>query len=489
MFLLKKRFFFIVFLCLFNFLKAHNSDDIDNVLIESKQEFNQLNFFKSIELGKEALQASKDINYSKGIATSSIYLAKAFIELGNYNKGLSLLSEAEKEPFFSKYINFQVESYRLKGRIYGYLEMYDLAVAQFYKQLHLSEKIEPLEVKRLSTLWAYQNLTHIYNKKNNNDSINKYLSLQEKSLVFFNGSHDYYNKIGTYNQIAEQRIKEGDFESAERYVTQSLELLASNKSTYFYPSLEILGKLEEAKGNIDTAGNHYKKALDNALEINDKDAISHCYKVLSDFYKEHQPNMLEGKVYYEKHKKIEDSLKLINSNILDKVYREIIKEERANNIARDNYKYYFLGSILTSAMVIGVLYKRKKRFRNLLSKKKMEADLNEQKVAKLKEALESKKYEDLIHMSKNNNPEFLNAFKELFPSEIESLKENNPNTTTSEMCFCALSYLNYSTKEIAEIQNVTIRAVQVRKNRIRKKFNIPSEIDFNIWMIENLGNI
>jgi hypothetical protein len=39
-----------------------------------------------------------------------------------------------------------------------------------------------------------------------------------------------------------------------------------------------------------------------------------------------------------------------------------------------------------------------------------------------------------------------------------------------------------STKNIAEYTFVTIRAVQIRKNRLCKKFEIPSDADFNNWM-------
>jgi len=47
-----------------------------------------------------------------------------------------------------------------------------------------------------------------------------------------------------------------------------------------------------------------------------------------------------------------------------------------------------------------------------------------------------------------------------------------------------MAFLNFSTKNIAEYTYVTIRTVQIRKNRLRKKFEIPSDEDFNNWMRE-----
>jgi DNA-binding NarL/FixJ family response regulator len=45
-----------------------------------------------------------------------------------------------------------------------------------------------------------------------------------------------------------------------------------------------------------------------------------------------------------------------------------------------------------------------------------------------------------------------------------------------------MTFLNFSTKNIAQYTFVTVRAVQIRKNRLRKKLNIASDIDFNNWM-------
>jgi len=69
-------------------------------------------------------------------------------------------------------------------------------------------------------------------------------------------------------------------------------------------------------------------------------------------------------------------------------------------------------------------------------------------------------------------------------SQLQSLKNLDTKIRTTELEFCAMAFLNFSTKNIAEYTYVTIRAVQIRKNRLRKKFEIPSDEDFNNWMRE-----
>jgi len=91
---------------------------------------------------------------------------------------------------------------------------------------------------------------------------------------------------------------------------------------------------------------------------------------------------------------------------------------------------------------------------------------------------------ELIHLAKTNSPEFLVLFKEMYPYFLHKLLSLNPDIRNSELTFCAKAYLNFSTKEIVQYTFVAIVAVQSRKNRMHKKYNIPSEMDFNKWFQE-----
>lgn len=103
--------------------------------------------------------------------------------------------------------------------------------------------------------------------------------------------------------------------------------------------------------------------------------------------------------------------------------------------------------------------------------------------------MERNNFNDLITLAKNNNAEFLALFNEIYPEFVASLKKINPKIRSSELEFCAMTFLNFSTKNIAQYTFVTVRAVQVRKNRLRKKLNIASDIDFNNWMRDQIHGI
>lgn len=94
----------------------------------------------------------------------------------------------------------------------------------------------------------------------------------------------------------------------------------------------------------------------------------------------------------------------------------------------------------------------------------------------------SNNFNELILLGKRNDPQFIILFKELYPDFISKLKAIDESIKTSELIFCAMIYLNFSTKDISEYSHVTVRAVQIRKNRLRKKYNIASDVDLAKWM-------
>jgi hypothetical protein len=89
---------------------------------------------------------------------------------------------------------------------------------------------------------------------------------------------------------------------------------------------------------------------------------------------------------------------------------------------------------------------------------------------------------EIVQLAINNNPAFLTKFNEFDPVFSKTLLGMAPNLVASEIEFCALLRLNFETKEIARYTKSSVRAAEGKKYRIRKKLNIPSDQDINIWM-------
>ncbi|MGK6341063.1 helix-turn-helix transcriptional regulator [Chryseobacterium sp. DT-3] len=89
--------------------------------------------------------------------------------------------------------------------------------------------------------------------------------------------------------------------------------------------------------------------------------------------------------------------------------------------------------------------------------------------------------DEIITLAKENSPRLLNKFRLVYPDFFDKIAKVHPNLKNSELIFCIYLKLNFTTKEIATYTFVTPKAIQNRKNRIRKKLSIPSEMDIYKW--------
>jgi hypothetical protein len=84
----------------------------------------------------------------------------------------------------------------------------------------------------------------------------------------------------------------------------------------------------------------------------------------------------------------------------------------------------------------------------------------------------------LLHgMEKNSSnwDQFAVHFNEISNDFLQKLKTRYPMLTNSDLKVCAYLQLNLSSKEIAQLMNISIRGVEMSRYRIRKKLNLPQE--------------
>jgi DNA-binding CsgD family transcriptional regulator len=92
-------------------------------------------------------------------------------------------------------------------------------------------------------------------------------------------------------------------------------------------------------------------------------------------------------------------------------------------------------------------------------------------------------YHELIELAKKNDPLFVPVFKELYPEFHNQLIKLLPDLTVSEQKICFYLKLNFSSKEIAHYTDVTIKAIQNRKNRLRKRLGLSEATDLYRFII------
>ncbi|MEJ5103149.1 helix-turn-helix transcriptional regulator [Chryseobacterium sp. MYb328] len=91
---------------------------------------------------------------------------------------------------------------------------------------------------------------------------------------------------------------------------------------------------------------------------------------------------------------------------------------------------------------------------------------------------------EIIELAENDSPVFFEKFQLYFPDFIPNILNINSNLIYSELYICALMRLNFDTKKIASCINCSVRAVESRKYRIRKKLGISSDININNFILK-----
>ena len=457
-------------------LYPSQTKEIQTLLDQSFAEYANMNLVKSNKLANEALALSIKDDDDEGIAKSNMYIAKVLITIGNHQDGIAHLNELEKTESFKNNPIFQAENCRLRGRAYSNLKMYDLALKEFHKQLQISENIKDSTKRNYSILFTHENLIQVFKTLNQHDSIWINIKEQESILKKFKEEEVFHYISTMYVQTADELIYQKKYSEAENYLNQSLKLLDKYKAKHQYGTFMSLGNLESSKKNINKAIEYYEKGLKNATEINSNESKIDFYKKLANIYSDNNISDVIAHQYFKKHQILEDSLNLINKNTQNLILQSAINKEALVYEKKQSKIIYIVILLLLIGAVISVLfYFKYNKYKALHQQKDIQN-------IQLENELKENNFDALIQLAKQNNPEFLVLFNQLYPDFQEKLKNFDPNIRSSELTFCALAYLNFSTKDIAEYTFVTVRAVQVRKNRLRKKYNISSDKDFNVWM-------
>jgi DNA-binding CsgD family transcriptional regulator len=97
-----------------------------------------------------------------------------------------------------------------------------------------------------------------------------------------------------------------------------------------------------------------------------------------------------------------------------------------------------------------------------------------------KAAKEFQKIIRVIDRDLDHNEEweqFAVHFDSVHSNYLKKLKARHPSLTTSDLKLAAYLRLNLSTKEIAQLMNISVRGVETSRYRLRKKLDIENEIN------------
>jgi DNA-binding CsgD family transcriptional regulator len=171
----------------------------------------------------------------------------------------------------------------------------------------------------------------------------------------------------------------------------------------------------------------------------------------------------------EKHQEEQKQLMYLHQLELERNEKEIIRLQNEKLVSEIHVKNTELASTTFNLVQKGdMLMKVKEEFVRM--KKSSEPDKDTDDYKKILRMLGDEKM-------KKNWEQFAVHFDRVHSNFLVSLKNSYPNLTASDLKLCAYLRLNLTSKEIAQIMNITIKGVELGRHRLRKKLGIQPDVN------------
>ena len=458
------------------------------------------------------------------IGISDVYKNKnLYYKAYNHLWDALLISEKIKDTFSLMIVN------RDLGRLYNIYEKHTDALKHFNTSLKFIRKNKELQSHSTN---IYYSIAITYGR-----------AKEYKKAITYLDSCTYFNSINKKRLLDDNAyvtvekgyifLKTDQLKKAKIYLEKGHHFFDKQQGKYRIISALYLGDLYAKERKWRKANKYYKYSLqvlnksiahrDKKVEVLKK--LSFTYKKIGDLSKAY--------TYLNNSKAISDSLfnikKAVNSDLFKMnnryektidIKNKLIKNQNdiieKKNIIQSRLKLilFFIIFVVIS-LIIFVLMKRKlkkmsyeteqqekknryEREKNseIMEFKSRELTVNALKLIEkdnnIKELLEElkevapDKHKEIKHRilkgNKNMWEDFNKRFIEVNTSFYNHLRKKHSDLTPTEEKHCALMKLNFDSKEMASILNITLSSVHISRHRIRKKMGLKRDDNLNSYI-------
>lgn len=448
---------------------------IDSMLIKVNENLRVSGRKKElIDLNTKFCNISKKQDYKKGVVLSNINLGNIYATVGMYEKAFQYLQLAEEnlEGLDDYYLHARL--YQEYGQANYVIGLYKKAIKYNSRSIYYGKQIKDKEEREILSV-VYANRADFLRETNSIDS----------SLIYLHKASDVKPTPVINSTIANHYLRFAKNEdSAQVYFNRAFSLLkkrdywdSQRALTYFY-----YGNFLFDKQDYTPALEYYIKSVEILKKTQRIYQIPALYQAIAKTY-EKLNNDSKEKDYLEKYTKLNDSLgkvwdESINTSV-DKMAQEKEKDDKEQQHSTIIYNVVVFSLLGIIIIVYYVYNKRITKKRKIIEEKELETEFLMKKM--------SASDERLVSLAKKNDPLFFNEYQSAYPEIVEKLFEINPKLSANELSFCAMIQLGFSSKEIAQYGFMQHRSVQTKKNRLRKKLQIPSDVDL-YFFLQNLNS-
>jgi len=468
--------FSFIICCSELFSQQYTERDIDSLLIKTNEVLRTRIPDKDLILwNKKIIKSAAGIGYRKGEAMGYINIANRYIFEGDTKGSLEYLNKAADIAKGSQ-DNFLLGKMNQEySQTYKKLNLNSLALDYSSKAMYYALKLRKDNRDcRLFLRYVYSIRALSMYTVNRPDSaliyLHKAIKIDANPLDISHTGYHY-----TFY------IKKTD--SAEYYFQKAFDLLKTKNFKHNkYQRAVVLrdyGLFLRSQKKSDQAIQAFKQSTELARQVNRPQLILDNYKDLSVLYKE-AGNPNKENEYLNKADSLKDSLDAIQNQAINLSINKLTEEKEKIQFETKSNITLWYGAILLVLIIVMTLYfylRIVKKRKKLAESDKIILEI-EKETKKLRKKL-NENYDSIIQLARENNIDFFPKFQEIYPELCNELLKINPNLSKSDLSFCAMIWLGFSSKEIAQSTSMEHRSVQTKKYRIRKKLNLESEVDLH----------
>lgn len=371
-------------------------------------------------------------------------------------------------------------------------DRYQAALAYIDSCLALDEKLD-LGIKDAGYLDA--ELGRNYLHMNRLKLAEEYL---DKANGFFKERNLHY-EIMTSLFLGDLHAEIRSWKKAEQYYSRSLQLISIHNS-HSDVSREALQKLSVAQNHLGKSKDAYTN-LELAFSISDSlynsgnSLNSDLFQIknkYADELREKNRQILEQTAELNRQRLVQTRLRMLIASILFLViaaFGLLRYRFRMRKISLEKQQLTQKAKLkLEKAKAVTEV---KTRELTASALQMIEKDKYIEELLKELEASSSTSYSAMaskIHRSnKDMWQEFNMRFTEVNIDFYSKLREHHPELTPTEQKHCALIRLNFSSKEMAELLNISVNSVHISRHRIRKKCGLEREHNLSNYIADITG--
>ncbi|TJY60107.1 tetratricopeptide repeat protein [Sphingobacterium alkalisoli] len=282
-----------------------------------------------------------------------------------------------------------------------------------------------------------------------------------------------------------------ELDSAEFHLLKALRLFSSD-TLYKVPdtfyTLEILGILCYESNRFAEAINYYQKALRHNESVKNAHHTSRLYLRMHGAYDKMNKD-IEADYYLRQYSIIKANL----DSAKDALINDVATKAQDQNSTSEQGNSRGLESILIVALPISISlfmlvwyigrpFAKRKQYEE--SETENESFTEVSRVSEEQLSPNAIQLSELYNLAKANNPLFLTKFCSYYPRYIDRLNQLAfPELVSSELEICAYLKLNLDTKEISRYTYRSIRSIENRRYRVRKKLNLSPDTDLKNFLL------